>query len=72
MSRIEAPCYTNGVDCPNRKVGCRKDCEAWKEYEDAVAKDRAIRVKRYNESNDVTDYMVQLAIKQKKRRGRWR
>ena len=71
MSRIEAPCF-NGTDCPNRKVGCRKTCEALHEYEDAVAKDRSIRIKRYNESNDVTDYMVQRAHKQKKRRGRCR
>ena len=53
MSRIEAPCYKNGVDCPKRKIGCRSQCEAWHEYEDAVEQDRALKIKRYNESNDV-------------------
>ena len=71
MSRIEAPCF-NGRDCPNRKVGCRKNCEAWQEYEDAVAKDRALRIKSYNERNDFNVYMLQRAHKQKKRRGRCR
>ena len=70
MSRIEAPCFS-GTDCPKRKVGCRKTCEAWKEYEDAVAKDRALKIQQYNERNDVNAYMVQRAHKQKKRRGWW-
>lgn len=29
-SKIKAPCQ----NCPNRKVGCRADCEAWKAYEE--------------------------------------
>lgn len=72
MSRIEAQCYKNGEDCPNRKVGCRKDCEAWQQYEEAVEKDRTIRIKRFNESNDVKDYLVQKAIKRNKSWGRCR
>ena len=67
----KAPCY-NGTDCPKRKLGCRKTCEAWHEYEDAVEQDRALKIKRYNESNDVKDYLVQQAIKRNKRKGRCR
>lgn len=30
-----APCFDPGThtDCPNRHVGCREACEAWKRYE---------------------------------------
>ena len=30
---VKAPCKVNGVECPERKSGCRDSCERWAAYE---------------------------------------
>ena len=32
---LKPPCYNRETktDCPNRKDGCRSDCEKWQEFE---------------------------------------
>lgn len=40
---VKPPCKKDGADCPKRKVGCRKDCTDWDEYQIALQaeKDKA-------------------------------
>ena len=40
---IKPPCKVDGVDCPNRKVGCQGDCEkylAFRAERDAYLEER--------------------------------
>jgi hypothetical protein len=30
---VKAPCKANGIDCPERTIGCRNDCEKFAEYQ---------------------------------------
>lgn len=30
--RTPPPCYNNGADCPDRRVGCRGTCTAWRDW----------------------------------------
>jgi hypothetical protein len=68
--KIKSPCY-NGRDCPKRKVGCRKTCPEWAEYEEAVEQDRERRHKHFFANNDVQDYMMKESIKRHKRSGKY-
>ena len=40
MAKLKVPCWNDGKDCDKREVGCRKNCEAWQEYEKLQAKYR--------------------------------
>ena len=31
---VKAPCKVNGVECPERSIGCRNDCERWADYQE--------------------------------------
>lgn len=32
MCMTPNPCYRDGADCPQRRVGCREQCEAWQTW----------------------------------------
>ena len=44
---LKPPCYNRETktDCPNRKDGCRSDCEKWQEFEKDNALAREYRRK---------------------------
>ena len=43
--RPNPPCWTDGVDCPNRHVGCQPGCKEFKVFRDAIDKANAERRK---------------------------
>lgn len=44
-----SPCKRNGVDCPDRKVGCRSTCtHGWSEYQQFCEQRRQRRLEEYN------------------------
>lgn len=45
--RPNPPCWTDGVDCPNRHVGCQGECEKYKAFRAECEKINAARQKAY-------------------------
>jgi hypothetical protein len=33
---VKAPCKVNGIECPDRTMGCRNDCEKYAEYKEKL------------------------------------
>ncbi len=56
--RTKPPCKVDGVDCQQRRVGCRDECEAWKRYEAAHAEEREKARRKRDAERDVEDFMV--------------
>lgn len=59
-----APCKKNGVDCPNRVLGCHDHC---KEYQAFAAERERIRTIR-NEEIREREYNKAFSKRKKKRR----
>lgn len=52
---MNSPCKRNGVDCPDRKVGCRATCaHGWDKYQKEI---EARRDARY-ENNILADAII--------------
>ena len=52
---MNPPCKKNGVDCPDRKVGCRSTCtHGWDKYQQQCEERRRKR----QESNAVLDVLI--------------
>lgn len=52
---MNSPCKRNGVDCPDRKVGCRSTCtHGWDKYQQFCAKRRQGRL----ENSVISDYIM--------------
>lgn len=73
MRRLKAPCFKDGKDCTKRKLGCRKDCEEWQQYEKQQAEYREqIRSTRKTEF-DANRVMVEHRNKYyKNRKGKYK
>ena len=56
MPRPNAPCKKNGVDCPKRAVGCRRDCPDWAKYEEENAKYTGAVFEQYIRDYDINAY----------------
>lgn len=42
---MNSPCKQNGIDCPDRKVGCRSTCtHGWDKYQQQCEKRRQARI----------------------------
>ena len=42
---MNSPCKQNGIDCPDRKVGCRSTCaHGWNQYQQQCEKRRQARI----------------------------
>ena len=56
---IKAPCYDPKTDtlCTSRRVGCRSECKAWKEYEAKKQKEYAHRQKERQLESDLQGYV---------------
>jgi predicted ATP-dependent serine protease len=39
----EFPCYGSGQDCPRRAVGCRTDCQDWKDAQESHQAQKAAK-----------------------------
>lgn len=53
------PCNDGEHDCPNRRVGCRSGCEAWKAWEKLHAEEREALQKKRMSNMDADDFMVE-------------
>lgn len=52
---MNSPCKRNGVDCPDRKVGCRSTCtHGWDKYQQQCEERRRER----RENNAVLDGLI--------------
>ena len=52
---MNSPCKQNGVDCPDRKVGCRSTCtHGWDKYQQQCEERR----KNRQDSNAVLDGLI--------------
>lgn len=59
MGMTKSPCYKDGNDCPDRHVGCRDNCEAWREWQNVhEAELKAIRKKKQGDEL-VTGFLVE-------------
>ena len=58
MGRARPPCGGPGVACEKRRVGCRRECEAWKKYEAVHAEERETARRKRDAERDVEDFMV--------------
>jgi hypothetical protein len=70
MRKPKPPCPP---DCGKRQVGCRKDCEAWQEYERQQAEYRQEKDTQIRHIKDVIEYKKdfrETALRKKKIRGR--
>jgi hypothetical protein len=68
--RLKAPCYNHDThtDCPDREVGCRSTCEAWKGFEAAKRVEYAETLDRHERESDRARYLMGVSYKMKKRR----
>lgn len=57
--RTQPPCWNNGADCQDRRVGCRETCPAWREWQQAHEKERAEIAKRKQMDMDATTFLVE-------------
>ena len=66
LMKARPPCKVDGIDCQNRRVGCRADCTAWKEYAEAhkAEKDHEAEVKA--RASDVYDVEGKRWLREKK------
>lgn len=55
----KSPCFDEATrtDCPNRHVGCRDTCEAWKEYEIVHAQEKAAIANAKARDMDIEGFM---------------
>lgn len=58
MKRPDSPCKINGVDCTERKLGCRTDCEGWQRYEADMAEYRAKVAVIHKQKQVIGDYRL--------------
>lgn len=65
---MKNPCYDpeTQIDCPKRRVGCRKDCTEWKEYEEEQRKRYSDKLKTVQKSAITNDYYFDKTKKVKK------
>lgn len=65
---MKNPCYDleTQIDCPKRRVGCRKDCAEWKEYEEEQRKRYSDKLKTVKKSAITNDYYFDKTKKVKK------
>jgi hypothetical protein len=61
-----SPCKVNGIDCPNRVLGCHDNCKA---YQDYASERERIRNQRIEEIKE-RDYYRALWKRKRKRRER--
>lgn len=59
------PCWRNGKDCPDRKLGCRSGCRDWQDYEAAKAEQYDARKLQCQGAKNFQDYA------RLKRRAQW-
>lgn len=61
---VKAPCKVNGVECPERKPGCRDSCQRFAEYQQKLSefKKNMFSRKRADEIADgfITDTKIKL------------
>lgn len=51
------PCFRDGVDCPNRCLGCRQGCDAWREWEAIHATEMEQRRRRKEAERDADNFL---------------
>ena len=68
MKKPIAPCYNGGKDCSKRKVGCRKDCAGWQEYEKAMEEYKAALNKMKKAKYAVDELVIDRCRKDKYRK----
>lgn len=60
------PCKKNGVHCTKRYVGCHDRCPEFKEFKDAVAKEKAAILKQKKAERDIEGARAASAFKSMK------
>ena len=58
MTRSKPPCYNNGKDCDERRVGCRSTCSRWKEYEQIHQQNAEAIRKKKMEEHVATEFLI--------------
>ena len=56
MVKPNAPCEKHGVACPRRQVGCRRDCDEWKRFEQAQAEHYKERDEEIRKTRAIGNY----------------
>ena len=65
--RARPPCKSpEGIDCPNRRVGCRADCTAWKEYAEAHKAEKDNEAMQKARSSDIYEVEGTRWLREKK------
>ncbi len=54
-----SPCYNNGMDCPDRHVGCREKCDAWQEWVVIHAKEKEQQYAIYRKQQDADTFTAE-------------
>lgn len=53
--KVEPPC----MDCPDRVVGCHSECEKYKNYSQALRKNKTFITERYKGQREAEKYTLQ-------------
>ena len=56
--RTLPPCKSSGTDCPERRIGCRADCQRWQEWVAVHEREMTARREEYVRDRDVDTFLV--------------
>ena len=57
--KTKPPCKVDGVECAQRRFGCRDECEAWRRWQEIHEQECAQARKRKMVSSDANEFMRQ-------------
>lgn len=64
--RARPPCKVDGIDCPNRRVGCRADCTEWHDYAEAHKAEKDHEAMQKAKASDIYEVEGQRWLREKK------
>ena len=56
--RTKPPCKSDGIDCPERSVGCHAGCVKWQEWQEIHEQEMTARREEYVRDRDVDTFLV--------------
>lgn len=65
--RVLPPCKVDGVDCQDRRIGCRADCSKWDDYQEQLREEKDRAWNTNAGSFMVSDYKKRAASDAKRR-----
>lgn len=58
------PCKINGIDCPDRYIGCKAECEKWHDWLSIHEAEKEAQKKHMH--NPADDFLIRQQLKLKK------